>query len=76
MPHVWADAELASSILSRIGVRDNRPVLNYTSLNPMLPTGDDVPQGILAYSLERYGLRDILILNGGLEEWRRAGGRI
>lgn len=75
-PHVWADEKLASSILTSVGVKEGSPILVYTSSNPQLPTGDGVPQGMIAYSLARYGHGSIMILDGGLDEWRRAGGQV
>jgi len=76
MPHVWLDEGTASSILSRVGVPRNRPVLTYSSINPQVPTGDGVPQCMMAYSLARYGHENIFVLDGGLDEWMKGGGRI
>jgi thiosulfate/3-mercaptopyruvate sulfurtransferase len=75
-PHVWADQDLASAILSSLGLREDRPVLVYTGTNPQVPTGDGAPQCMIAYSLARYGHEDILVLDGGLEEWKERGGRV
>jgi thiosulfate/3-mercaptopyruvate sulfurtransferase len=75
-PHAWVSEKLASLILSHCGVKEGKPVLVYTSLNPQSPTGDGVPQCMIAYTLARYGHERILILDGGLEAWKSSQGNI
>jgi len=68
-PHRWIDAELASLFFSKVGVKEDVPVVVYTSTNPTAPTGDGVPQGMIAYSLIRYGHPEVMILDGGFDRW-------
>jgi len=72
-PHVWLPSDLAQSVLEEVGVRANRPVVVYTRTNVNVPTGDGVPQGMIAYSLARYGHSKVLILDGGLDKWVEEG---
>lgn len=76
MPHVWLPARMAEEVFRSIGLDDGQTALVYTSANPGLPTGDGVPQGMLAYSLARYGCGKVLQLDGGLEAWVGGGGRL
>ncbi len=73
MPHQWLPNDLATAVLSQVGVATNEEVLVYTSTNASVPTGDGVPQGLVAYSLVRYGHSKVRILDGGLDDWRAAG---
>jgi len=62
---------MAQEILQTVGVSEGKQVVVYTQTNPNLPTGDGVPQGMIAYSLARNGHSRILLLDGGLEAWIR-----
>jgi thiosulfate/3-mercaptopyruvate sulfurtransferase len=70
MPHVWLPEELAQLILRQLGVSNDRPVAIYGSIGTT-STGDGMAQMVLAYSLARYGHRDITVLDGGLERWEK-----
>lgn len=72
-PHVWIDENMASQIFSFVGVRRGFPVLVYSRTNPNHPTGDGVPQSMVAYSLVRYGHTRVLIMDGGFDEWSKEG---
>jgi thiosulfate/3-mercaptopyruvate sulfurtransferase len=75
-PHVWLPPKMAEIIFRAVGVNNKRSVLVYTSTNPHLPTGDGVPQGMLAYSLAKYGHKKILQLDGGLDAWVQIRGQL
>jgi thiosulfate/3-mercaptopyruvate sulfurtransferase len=68
MPHVWIPRELAQPLLRQLGVDNDRPVVIYGSRGASA-NKDGMAQMVVAYSLARYGHRDISILDGGLEEW-------
>jgi thiosulfate/3-mercaptopyruvate sulfurtransferase len=68
-PHVWLPPEMAEAAFRAVGIEDERPVLVYTHTDRNLPTGDGVPQGMLAYSFARFGHAKVLQLDGGLEAW-------
>jgi thiosulfate/3-mercaptopyruvate sulfurtransferase len=76
MPHVWISPQHADQIFRTVGLNHDRPVLIYTRTDPNLPTGDGVPQGMMAYSLAKYGHMRILLLDGGLESWVRYSGKL
>lgn len=71
VPHSWLDTDLAEKVLARVSIDQDREVVVYTGTNPSSPLGDGVPQGMIAYSLVRYGHRNIRILDGGFDLWRQ-----
>jgi thiosulfate/3-mercaptopyruvate sulfurtransferase len=70
-PHAWIPGKLAQLILRQLGIDNDRPVAIYGSLGESLDN-DGMAQMVVAYSLARYGHRDITILDGGLERWKEA----
>ncbi|MEM0449384.1 MAG: sulfurtransferase [Methanomassiliicoccales archaeon] len=75
IPHRWLEGQMAAKIFSQLGLSNDIPVVVYTSIKPAVPTGDGVPQSMIAYSLVRYGHKKVLILDGGLDEWLKNGGQ-
>jgi len=75
-PHVWLPPRMAETLFRSVGVDNERSVLVYTTANPNLPTGDGAPQGMLAYSLAKYGHKKVLQLDGGLDAWIQIDGQL
>jgi len=77
VPVRWLGPEPAQILLSHIGISRDEPVVVYSSGGPKSPTGlctgDGLEQYFVAYSLARYGCRQVLVLDGGLERWRAEG---
>jgi len=73
-PVRWISPETAQIVLSTIGIEQDRPVVVYSdtaSLATSPQTGDDgLEQTFVAYSLARFGCRNVMILDGGLLKWK------
>jgi thiosulfate/3-mercaptopyruvate sulfurtransferase len=73
-PVRWISPEAAQIILSTLGVEQDHPVVVYSDTMPPADspqTGNDgLEQPFVAYSLVRFGCRNVMILDGGLVKWR------
>ncbi|MCK9592081.1 MAG: sulfurtransferase [Methanoregula sp.] len=73
-PVRWISPEAAQIVLSTIGVEQDRPVVVYSDTSPLATspqTGNDgLEQTFVAYSLARFGCRNVMILDGGLLKWK------
>ena len=73
-PVHWISPEAAQIILSTIGVEQDRPVVVYSDSIPMTlssqPGNDGLEQTLVAYSLARFGCRNVMVLDGGLLKWK------
>lgn len=57
----------------RAGVRNDVPTLVYTGKGAVKGWGDGLEQTMMAYGLTRYGHDNVLILDGGLDQWKAEG---
>jgi len=73
MPNVFSTKEVVEETFRRIGVNMSQPVLVYTGLGPFKKWGDGLEQTMLAYGLSRYGHEKVLILDGGIDRWKKEG---
>jgi thiosulfate/3-mercaptopyruvate sulfurtransferase len=73
-PMHWISPEAARILFSTIGVEQDRPVVVYsdsTSRESSLQPGNDgLEQTLVAYSLARFGCRNVMVLDGGLLKWQ------
>jgi len=73
-PVRWISPETAQIVFSTIGVDQDRPVVVYSDSPPREPSShgrnDGFGQTLVAYSLARFGCRNVMILNGGLVKWK------
>jgi thiosulfate/3-mercaptopyruvate sulfurtransferase len=73
-PVRWISPEAAQILFSTIGVEQDRPVVVYSeNINqaPSLHHGNDgIEQTLVAYSLARFGCRNVMILDGGYFKWK------
>jgi thiosulfate/3-mercaptopyruvate sulfurtransferase len=78
MPVRWIPAEAAQLLFRTLGFEQDRPIVVYAESRPPNSSapaaGDGLEAGFIAYSLVRFGCRRVMILDGGLGQWR-AGGR-
>lgn len=76
-PGRWINREAAMWLLRQIGVDADVPIVVYTGSGALTGCasyiGDGLEQTMVAYSLVRFGHRDVRILDGGLDAWRQAG---
>lgn len=71
-----APAEIVESSLRYLGVRAGEPVVVYGDDGCIKKQGDGVEQFFFAYALARYGIEDIIVLEGGLKSWKDAKGKV
>lgn len=69
-PVYYSSAEAIQSIFRRASLKNNVPVVVYTSRGSFRCRGDGLEQTIMAYCLARFGHDKIYILDGGLEKWK------
>lgn len=76
-PACWILPDLAEQVLAHLGVTGSGPVIVYGSRGMRSPCSafkrDGAGQALVAYSLARYGVRQVYLLNGGLEAWINEG---
>lgn len=71
-----APAEIVESALRYLGVKAGEPVVIYADDGCIKKQGDGVEQFFFAYALARFGMEDITILDGGLDGWKKAKGKV
>lgn len=74
IPVRWIPAELAQVLFRTLGLDQDCPIVVYSESRPKnssAPVTDDgLEAGFIAYSLARFGCRHVMILDGGLGQWR------
>lgn len=77
IPVRWLPAEAAQVLFRTLGLRVDCPIVVYSGAKPVnespVGNGDGLEAGFIAYSLVRFGCRNVMILDGGLEQWRAEG---
>lgn len=77
LPASYVPPESIGPVLSRAGLKAERPVVVYSGAGRYsrctAGLGDGLEQTMMAYSLLRFGHRSVLILDGGLERWKAEG---
>jgi thiosulfate/3-mercaptopyruvate sulfurtransferase len=73
-PVQWIPAEGAQVLFSTLGIEQDRPIVVYSECTlPKLPStsiSDGLEQALVAYTLARFGCRNVMLLDGGLAAWR------
>lgn len=72
VPVQYLPADLTKQLLIRAGVRQDRTHLIYAT-GAELPNDEVLSATMVAYVLEKYGVKDIRIVDGGLAGWTAAG---
>lgn len=77
LPAVYVPPESIQTILSRVGLEPDRPVVVYSGAGRYSKCaaglGDGLEQTMMAYSLIRFGHNNVHILDGGIEMWKNEG---
>jgi thiosulfate/3-mercaptopyruvate sulfurtransferase len=73
MPAMYAPAEAIQANVRRVGLDLDVPVVVYTGVGPFKGWGDGLEQTMMAYSLARFGHRNLYVLDGGVEKWKAEG---
>jgi len=72
VPVQYLPDELTRPLLVRAGVDRERTHLVYAT-GDRLPNDEILSASMVAYVLEKYGVKDIRIIDGGLPDWKAAG---
>lgn len=72
VPVQYLPSDLTKALLVRAGVDKNRLHLVYAT-GDALPNDEILSASMVAYVLEKYGIQDIKIVDGGLAGWKAAG---
>ena len=74
IPVRWIPAGLAQVLFRTLGFEQDSPVVVYSESRQKnasaAAAGDGLEAAFVAYSLARFGCRRVMILDGGLEQWR------
>ena len=74
IPTRWIAADAAEILFRTLGLEPEQPVVVYSSSGPLTTCGifigDGLEQTMLAYTLARFGHRNVYVLDGGLEKWK------
>ena len=77
IPVRWIPAEHAQVLFRTLGFEQDSPVVVYSESRPKNASatvaGDGLEAAFVAYSLVRFGCQRVMILDGGLEQWRVKG---
>jgi thiosulfate/3-mercaptopyruvate sulfurtransferase len=73
-PLHWISPEAAQIVFSTAGIGQEGPVVVYSDALPPAASpqteNDGIEQSIVAYTLARFGCRNVMILDGGLMKWK------
>ncbi len=72
VPVQYLPADLTKQLLLRAGADQNRVHLIYAT-GELLPNDEVLSASMVAFVLEKYGIKEIRILDGGLPAWKAAG---
>lgn len=73
LPACYVPTESIQLVLRRLGITSAIPVVIYSGHGRFSKGGDGLEQTMQAYSLARFGLKNILIMDGGLDRWIHEG---
>jgi thiosulfate/3-mercaptopyruvate sulfurtransferase len=73
-PLQWISPLAAEIVFSILGFEQDSPIVVYSDSKPLSAsadiTSDGLEQSLVAYSLARFGCRNVLILDGGFSKWK------
>lgn len=72
VPVQYLPADLTTLLLNRAGIQPGRTHIVYAT-GAKLPNDEILSASMVAYVLEKYGVMDIRILDGGLASWQSEG---
>jgi len=74
IPTRWIPAEAAQILFRTLGLDPAKPIVVYSSGGPLSTCttfiGDGLEQTMVAYTLVRYGHKNVYVLDGGWEKWK------
>lgn len=77
IPVRWIPAGIAQALFRTLGFDQDCPIVVYSEYRPATASsatmGDGLEAAFVAYSLVRFGCRRVMILDGGLGQWKAEG---
>jgi thiosulfate/3-mercaptopyruvate sulfurtransferase len=73
LPGQYVPPEAIEPIFRRLGLKADVPVVVYTGKGPYKGWGDGLEQTMVAYSLARFGHKNVYVLDGGIDKWKAEG---
>lgn len=70
LPGQYVPEESIEPIIRRLGLKADIPVVVYTGKGPYKGWGDGLEQTMVAYSLARFGHKNVYVLDGGIDKWK------
>ncbi len=70
LPAQYVPPDVVQSLMRRVGLEANVPVVVYTGVGPFKGWGDGLEQTMMAYTLARFGHNAVYVLDGGIEKWK------
>ena len=70
LPAQYVPPEVIQSLIRRVGLEANVPVVVYTGVGPFKGWGNGLEQTMMAYTLARFGQNAVYVLDGGIEKWK------
>ena len=71
MPAKYAPPKSIQAVFGRLGLWPSVPVVVYTGTGAFKKWGDGLEQTMAAYTLARFGHDNVLVLDGGLDKWKK-----
>jgi len=75
-PGVYVPTKCIEGAFCRLGIEKNKKILVYTAKGSFSKQGDGLAQTMAAYSLARFGVKEVLVLDGGFDKWKSEGKEI
>ena len=69
LPAQYVPEEVVQSLFRRLGIDKEKSVVVYTGVGPHKGWGDGLEQTMVAYTLARFGHKNVYILDGGIDKW-------
>ncbi|TXT56928.1 MAG: putative thiosulfate sulfurtransferase [Candidatus Thorarchaeota archaeon] len=72
-PAVYLEPHQLAELFARVGIDSDTTVVLYTHKGDFKNWGDGLEQPFMAYTLIRFGAKEVYVLDGGLEKWISEG---
>ena len=76
LPAQYVPETVIEPLFRRVGLEADRPVVVYTGKGLFSEWGNGLEQTMMAYTLARFGHKNVYVLDGGFEQWMQDEGPI
>ena len=74
LPAQYVPETVIEPLFRRVGLEADRPVVVYTGKGLFSEWGNGLEQTMMAYTLARFGHKNVYVLDGGFEQWMQDEG--